>query len=246
MPRAGEAPQRRNAETTLTDLSGRCRPSTPASRSTLTSNALSEAAWRTTAAIESSLLIEPPSLIALDRSHRDAGDALAAADPAHALVAGRLDADPGRGRRGEGPLHLRLVGPEPRLLADQRRVDVGDRAADRADSGPQQVDRVGVAPLLVVVRKQRADVAAAGSAEDRVDHGVGEYVGVGVPGEPARVLDLDAAEDQRASVREGVAVAADADHQPTRLPNGASWRRRCSKTHISSTPRSSRKATARS
>ena len=75
---------------------------------------------------------------------------------------GRLDADPGRGRLGEDPLHLRPVAAEPRLLADDGRVDVDDPPGDRADGGAQQVDRVGVAPALVVVGEEGADVAAAG------------------------------------------------------------------------------------
>src|SRR5512147_44545 len=126
MPRAGEAPQRRKAETTFADLSGRCRPRMPDSRSTFISNALSEALRRAAVAIDPSLPIAPRRLVAIHRSHSDAGDALAAADPAHALVGGRLDADPGRGDLGEDALHLGPVGGETRLLADERRVDVDD------------------------------------------------------------------------------------------------------------------------
>src|SRR6478672_7439072 len=246
MPRAGEAPQRRKAEMTLADLSGRCTARTPASCRTLTSNALSDAAWRRAAVIESSLLIEPPSLIALDRSHCDAGDSLAAADPAHALVARRLDADPRRGRLRDGPLHLGPVGTEPRLLADHGRVDVDDETGNRPHHRAQQVDRIGPLPPLVVVGEHRADVAAAGGAEDGVDHGVDEDVRVGVAGEAAGMVDLDPAQNQAPALGEAVAVIADADHglQPTRLPSGARRRCRRSKTQISPTPRSSRKSTA--
>ncbi|HEU4598394.1 MAG TPA: PHP domain-containing protein [Solirubrobacterales bacterium] len=50
-----------------------------------------------------------------------------------------------------------------------------------------------------------------------------------------------------ASGRETVAVVAEADHrQRTGLPSGAKLRWRCSKTHISPTPRSSRNRSARS
>src|SRR5665811_1202495 len=223
MPRAGEAPQRTNAATTFADWSGRCRPRMPASRSTLTSNALSEAFCRAAAAIDPSLPIEPRSLFALHRSHGDAGDSLAAADPAHALVGGRLDADPGRGRIGEDALHLAAVRPQPRLLADDGRVDVDDLAADRADGGAQQVDRVGAAPALLVVGEEGADVAAAGGAQQRVDHRVGEHVGVGVAAEAARVLDLHTAQDQRPALGEAVTVVADADAHlsDSRLPGRA-------------------------
>src|SRR5260221_58363 len=211
MPRAGEALKRTKAETTFADLSGRCRPRMPASRSTFSSNALSEAACRAAAAIDPSLPIEPRSLFALHRSHRNAGDSLAATDPAHALVGGRLDADPGRGHPGEDSLHLGAVGSQPRLLADQGRVDVDDPAADRADDGAQHVDRVGVAPALLVVGEEGADVALPGRAEQRVDHRVGEDVSVGVAAQPALVLDLDPAQDQGAALGEAVTVVADSD-----------------------------------
>ena len=84
-------------------------------------------------------------------------------------------------------------------------------AGDHPDHGAQQVDRVGVAPALVVVGEERADVADAGGAEQRVDHGVGEDVSVGVALEAALVLDLDPAEDQPAAGGEAVAVVADPD-----------------------------------
>src|SRR6185437_13666299 len=118
--------------------------------------------------------------VVLYLSDRHTGDALAAADPAHALVGGRLDRDPAGGRLAEDLLHLRLVRTEARLLADQGRVDVDDATGDRADRGAQEIDRVGVAPALLLRREERADVTAPRGAEDRVDHRVGEHVGVGV------------------------------------------------------------------
>src|SRR5881394_1334524 len=137
MPSAGEAPQRMKAETTFADLSGRCMPRMPASCSTLTSNALSEAFCCTAAAIVASLPMGSGSLFTLHRSHRDAGNSLAAADPAHALVGGRLDADPSRGGLGKDALHLGTVRSETRRLTDQGRVDVDDTPADRADRSAQ-------------------------------------------------------------------------------------------------------------
>ena len=78
------------------------------------------------------------------------------------------------------------------------------------------------------------DVAQAGGAEQRVDDRVGEDVGVRVAGEPLLVRDVDAAEDEPATGREGVRV--DADAGPDRHPSGSSRRARRSKTQISSTP----------
>ena len=89
-------------------------------------------------------------------------------------------------------------------------------AGEHPEDGPQQVDRVGVAPALVVGREVRAEVAEPGRAEQRVDHGVGDHVGVGVALEPSVVLDLDPAEDQPPPGGEAVAVVADPDaHQPS-------------------------------
>ena len=72
------------------------------------------------------------------------------------------------------------------------------RSASSATTAAQQRERVGAAPALVGVGEVLADVAEARGAEQRVDHGVREHVGVGVPVEAALVLDLDAAEDQPA------------------------------------------------
>ena len=49
-----------------------------------------------------------------------------------------------------------------------------------------------------------------GGAEEGVDDGVGQDVGVGVAGEPAVVGHVDAAEDEPPAGREAVAVPADA------------------------------------
>src|SRR4051794_18746467 len=116
-PRAGEAPQRRKALPIFSALSGRIGSTMPASRSTLTSKIESEIEARKPATLSFASAIPAARLFALDARDRDAGDPLAAADEPHALVAGRLDADPGRGGLGECPLHLRLVGAEARLLA---------------------------------------------------------------------------------------------------------------------------------
>ena len=77
-----------------------------------------------------------------------------------------------------------------------------------ADDRAQQRDRVRVLPLRIRVREVLADVAEPGGAEQRVDHRVGEDVGVGVAGEPDVVRDRDAAEDQRPAGRERVRVDA--------------------------------------
>src|SRR5687767_15252597 len=104
----------------------------------------------------------------VDQRDRDAGDSLAAADPAHALVGRRLDADRCREYVGEDPLDLGLVLLEPWLVADDRGIGVQHRPRQLADDGRQQVDRVGVAPAIVGVGKVGTEVAEPGGAQQCV------------------------------------------------------------------------------
>jgi hypothetical protein len=99
-------------------------------------------------------------------------------------------------------------------------------------------------------REELADVTQAARSEDRVDHGMREHVGVRVPGEAARVLDLDPAEGQSLVLSESVAVVADPNAQghqassplpstrtnPPASPIGLRRRSRPSNTQIRSTP----------
>jgi hypothetical protein len=87
-----------------------------------------------------------------------------------------------------------------------------------------------------------ADVAQPGGAEQGVDHGVGEHVGVGVPVEAELVGDLDPAEQQRPALDEAVGVEADAEAGTH--PSGSSRRSRPSNTTSSLTPRSPSSSTA--
>ena len=99
-------------------------------------------------------------------------------------------------------------------LADDRGVDVARRQPLLGQEPAhllEQLDRVGVAPALVGVREVLADVAEPGGAEQRVDHRVGQDVGVGVARSgPARVLDLDPAEHEPPALVQAVRVVADA------------------------------------
>jgi hypothetical protein len=57
---------------------------------------------------------------------------------------------------------------------DHCQTSAGDARHDR----PQQFDRIGIAPTLVGVGKVLADIPNARGAEQRVDHGVRQHVGV--------------------------------------------------------------------
>src|SRR4029450_931401 len=68
-------------------------------------------------------------------------------------------------------------------------------------------------------REQLTEVAEAAGAEQRVDHGVGEYIGIGVAREAAVVFDLDAADHKSLTGFEAMAVVADPHSQAHQLPS---------------------------
>src|SRR5689334_14317622 len=126
------------------------RVASPASPSLSPSGAIPAEAYARAGEDEPSLC--PLKLVTrIDEGDRDAGDPLSPSDRAHPLVRGRLDAD----WRGEHPAqqgcHLGLVRREPGLLADHGGVDVDHGTEQPADDNAQQVDRVGVLPLGLVV-----------------------------------------------------------------------------------------------
>ena len=137
------------------------------------------------------------------------------------------------------PLHL---GPVRRRASAPRRSASRRRSRPRRRAGPSTTrsrsSESASRHCSSSGGKSVAEVAEAAGAEQRVDHRVGEHVGVGVAPEPALVLDLDPAEHQPPPGGEPVAVVADADAligvDPR--PSGSSRRSRPSKTQISSTP----------
>ena len=83
--------------------------------------------------------------------------------------------------------------------------------AHAREGGREQHERVGTAVRLVVGGKERADVREAGGAEQRVGQRMGDDVAVGVPDQPARMVDRDAAEHERNALAEGVGIDAEPD-----------------------------------
>ena len=102
---------------------------------------------------------------------------------------------------------------------------------------PEEVEAAGVAVLLVGVGEVLADVAEASGAQQRVDRGVGEDVGVRVAGEAAlRTLHLHSPQHEAPALGETVRVVADAGVRAQ--PSGSMRRSRRSNTAISVTPMS--------
>src|SRR3954451_15478120 len=108
-------------------------------------------------------------LLQVDHRDRDAGDALFPTDPPKPLVGRGLDAHPRRQHLRQEPLHLGAMRPDARGLADERGVDVQHTAVQGAERHSQEVQRVGVPPLLLIGREERSQVAEATRAEDRID-----------------------------------------------------------------------------
>src|SRR5205823_3736767 len=87
----------------------------------------------------------------------------------------------------------------------------------RADAGVphdpgclgQQIEARSALIARVIGRKVRADVSQPGSTEDGVDDRVGEHVSVGMPVQPAWVLDAHAAEHESPALLQGMNVVAD-------------------------------------
>ena len=101
---------------------------------------------------------------------------------------------------------------DPRLVPDQDHVCVDELPTlgpHAAVCLAQELERRDPPQPRVVGGKQRADVAEAGGAEQRVDQRVCDHVPVRVPGEPLRGGDLDAAEHEWYAVLERVRVEAD-------------------------------------
>jgi hypothetical protein len=63
-----------------------------------------------------------------------------------------------------------------------------------------------------------ADIAEAGGAQERIGDGVQHDVGVGMAGEPARMVDTHAAQNERPARDEPMRIvaSADADHSSSR------------------------------
>ena len=149
-----------------------------------------------------------------------------AADEAHALAGRGLHVDAVGGdpeRLGEPVAHRLPVRRELRPLEHDGGVDVAD-LVPRSPRSPTTARSSAIESASfearIRVREVLADVAEPGGAQQRVDHGVGEDVGVGVPGEARR--RAGSSTPPRISGRPGANAwvsmpEAGADHLPERL-----------------------------
>lgn len=130
------------------------------------------------------------------------------------LHADLLRVDPERA--GDIAPHLRAVGRDLRRLRDERRVDVHHlhTALRELLRHPlKQQDARHVQQRRVAVWKERPDIRKPRRAEQRVHHRVHEHIRVGMPVEPAVIVDMYAAENQRPPRHEPVYVVAVSDAQ---------------------------------
>ena len=119
---------------------------------------------------------------------------------------------------------------------------------EHADHGAQHVDRVGVAPALLVVGEERADVTACRRprAGRRSPHGSGHRRRSGRR-DRARARPRPRRGSAAGPRRSGGCRSRSRRHarfSPTPAPSGSNRRSRCSKTQISPTPSPPRNSTA--
>src|SRR5262249_42197305 len=108
----------------------------------------------------------------------------------------------------------RLYRAEFRLLSEDNDIDV-----DNMPVNPVQTDqcfaekqaRIGVFPLRFAIGISVADVAHARRAEESVCQGVEHNIGIAVANESARMLNANAAQNERPPFREPMGVVTDAD-----------------------------------
>ena len=136
--------------------------------------------------------------------------------PRPSVVVARTFTSPSPDRLLEPPPHLVAVRSDPRLLADEHAVGVHEPPAGSPNlrvGDPEQLDRGDAAVALLTGGEEPADVAEPGGPEQRVDQRMRDHVSVGMAGEPARVVDLDPAQDERDAFDEpvGVVPGTDAD-----------------------------------
>src|SRR3990172_1471629 len=149
--------------------------------------------------------------------HGDGGDPFAAAYGADPLVGRGLDVDPDRvqpQRLADRLPHLRQVRRQLRPLRDERGVHVPrpvpgllHRGADLSEEAAAVGPRVG----RVVRRVALADVPQAGGAEEGVDDGVEEDVGVAVAAEAGLAGYRHASQDEGALFLKAGYIISDAD-----------------------------------
>ena len=124
-----------------------------------------------------------------------------------ALIATRLIGDSGDG--GDARPHGVAMGRDARRFAHHGDVEIGDDAAARAHafaSEGEEAVRGSALPLRIARRKVLTDIAVGQRAENGVDQGVERHVGVGMPGDAARIGNTDTAEHDVVAVGESVHV----------------------------------------
>ena len=79
----------------------------------------------------------------------------------------------------------------------------------RSTTSAKQPRAVQPLPLGIGVGIVLADIAQAGGPQERIGHGMTDHVGVGVTDQPARMLDLESAQDQWPPLDQSMGVVTD-------------------------------------
>jgi hypothetical protein len=121
----------------------------------------------------------------------------------------------GRDAKGfcEGFAHFRKMRAELWFFHDHNGVYVLDRQTffvEKLASVFEKHQAVRAFPFGIGVWEMSSDIAECRCAQQRVAHGVGENIAVGVPDRSFVERERDAADDERAALRQAVQVVADA------------------------------------
>ena len=134
-----------------------------------------------------------------------------------------------REQPGDPGGHRRAVRADPRLLADQRDVDVLDapaRGRHEVTGVSQENRRIGARPARLARREMAADVAGANGAEQRVGQRVQPDVGIRMAEQAQRAGDAHAEQDDTFAGRQPVHVEAEPGAPPPRRPQATARRAR--------------------
>ena len=144
-----------------------------------------------------------------------AGDGFAAAYGVHAFVGFGFEVNFVDGDAegiGQSLAHFGEMGAQLGAFDDDHGVDVLDGKmffVEKLAGVLEEEEAVGAFPLGIVIRKMRADVAQASSAEKSVAECVSKDVAIGMADGTLVEWDFDAADDKFAAFGEAVKIVAD-------------------------------------
>ena len=145
------------------------------------------------------------------------GNPFAAPGKAEPFGRGRLDADRAfihPGEPGNFAAHSGAVGADLGRFANDGEVDIADPVAGLRNQFCGMFEKLARArafPLRVAGREMGADIAIANRAQNRIGDRMQRHIGIRMPGQAMRVVQLDPAQPQFFALDQFVHIKALAD-----------------------------------